>query len=70
MTRSAKKERERFCAAQWLLRRRIAARLEDHEHPDFVARHGAEMLGIKIVEYHGGGASGRGGSKGRQVEAA
>jgi hypothetical protein len=68
MTRSEKKERERFYASQWLLRRRIAARLEDHEHPDFVVQYGAERLGIEIVEYHGG-TLGRGGSKGRQVEA-
>jgi hypothetical protein len=69
MTRQTKKDRERFYAKQWLLRRRISACLEDHEHPDFVVRHEGETLGIEIVEYHGE-ASGRRGRKGRQVEAA
>jgi hypothetical protein len=62
MTRQKKKDREKFYAAQWLLRRGIIARLEAHEHPDFVVRHGNETLGIEIVEYHGG-TLGRGGAK-------
>lgn len=69
MTRSSKKEREKFYAAQWLLRRRIKARLEDSEHPDFVVRLSGETLGIEIIEYHSG-VMRRGGSRGRQVEAA
>ena len=69
MTRQTQKERERFYAAQWLRRRGIAARPENHEHPDFLVRCKGETLGIEIVEYHGG-MVGRGGSKGRQVEAA
>ena len=70
VTLHSKKDRERRYAVQWLRRRGIDARPRDHEHPDFVVHHGAETLGIEIVEYHGGGASSRGGSKGRQVEAA
>src|ERR1044072_6866669 len=70
MTQSAKKERERRPAAEWLRRRGIKARLLEHEHPDFIVKHGDETLGIEIVEFHAGGPSTRGGSSVRQVEAA
>jgi hypothetical protein len=70
MTQRAKKERERRPAAEWLRRRGIKARLQDHEHPDFIVEHGGETLGIEIVEFHAGASSRRGGSRMRQVEAA
>ena len=70
ITQKAKKERERRPAAEWLRRRGIAARLQDHEHPDFIVEHGSETLGIEVVQFHAGGPSRRGGSSARQVEAA
>jgi hypothetical protein len=70
MTQRTKKERERRPAAEWLRRRGIKARLQDHEHPDFIVEHDAETLGIEIVEFHAGGPAKRGGSTARQVEAA